>query len=94
MLWNALVFNLYGNEDMYVESYCYNSLLSDLSSCDFIPDEDDERFYVLWSIMMTGVGGLFFSGSHYRLCVHINLEKWLMDSPTPRDVRNDDDHYL
>ena len=74
MLWNALVFNLYGNEDMYVESYCYNSLLSDLSSCDFIPDEDDERFYVLWSIMMTGVGGLFFR-EVTTACVYTSISK-------------------
>ena len=59
--------------------------LSDLSSCDFIPDDDKRRKSVLLRIMMTVVGGsglLFGAGSHYRLCVHINLEKWLMDSPT------------
>ena len=45
--------------------------LSDLSSCDFIPDDDKRRKSVLLRIMMTVVGGgLLFGKSLPPMCTH------------------------
>ena len=78
----TLVFNLYGNEDtaaIYTGTFISYPICLLVTSFLMMINGARASFWGLWWQLWAAD---FFSGSHYRLCVHINLEKWLMDSPT------------
>ena len=69
--------------------------LSDLSSCDFIPDDDKRRKSVLLRIMMTVVGGsgLLFGKSLPPVCTH-QSRKMVNGFSNTYDRDGTSDHYL